>query len=55
MPFPLVVPALDIHEEGLVRIEVVEGYVANVSFAGDTARLPPAVKAYADRITNRIR
>ena len=44
-----VVPAQSI-EDGHARIDVIEGYVAEIKFAGDTARLPPALSGYGERI-----
>jgi hemolysin activation/secretion protein len=45
-----VVPAQTIDGSGQVRIDVVEGYVGEIQFAGDTAHIPDAVRAYADQI-----
>jgi hemolysin activation/secretion protein len=44
------VPAQTIDGSGRVRIEVVEGYVDEIVFTGDTRRIPLAVRAYAERI-----
>lgn len=44
------VPAQKIDGTGRVRIDVVEGYVDEVSFTGDSGRIPSAVRAYAEKI-----
>lgn len=45
-----VVPAQTIDGSGQVRINVVEGFVGEVAFTGDTAHIPNAVHAYAEQI-----
>lgn len=45
-----VVPAQTIDGTGHVRIDVVEGFVGEVAFSGDTAHIPDAVRAYAEQI-----
>ena len=46
------VPAQKIDKAaGIVRIDVVEGYVAEVRFAGDAGALPPALRAFSRNIT----
>jgi hemolysin activation/secretion protein len=45
------VPAQEIDKaKGEVTIVVIEGYVADVQFSGDTAGIPPAVRAYGSQI-----
>lgn len=44
------VPAQTIDGSGRVRIDVVEGYVDEITFAGDTGHIPAAARAYAERI-----
>lgn len=36
---------------GVVRIDVIEGYVAEVRFEGDTGSVPPALRAFGHNIT----